>query len=87
MESNGINRLINRRLDMKQYLFFTNEGFTYDPCNKELHNMQILGDGIGEDILEAFKNFKHNQSYLSEYAFKEVTALEYVGDMILNLEL
>ena len=72
---------------MRQYLFFTNEGFTYDPNNKKLHSMQILGDASGRDVLEAFKNFKHNQSYLLEYAFKEVTALEYIGDMILHLEL
>ena len=72
---------------MKKYLFFTNEGSTYDPNNKELHNMQILGDGSGEDVLEAFKNFKHNQSYILEYDFKDVTALEYIGEAILHLEL
>ena len=72
---------------MRQYLFFTNEGYTYDPNNKQSNNMQILGDGRGEDILEAFKNFKHNQSYLSAYAYKEIIALEYVGEMILHLEL
>lgn len=72
---------------MKQFLFFTNEGFTFDPDHKELHTLQILGDGMGNDVLEAFKTFKCNQSYLAEYAFKEVTALEYVGDMIHRLEL
>ena len=49
--------------------------------------MQILGTGLGKDILEAFKNFKHNQSYLSEFSFKNIIALEYIGDMICNLEL
>ena len=49
--------------------------------------MQILGDGSGEDVLEAFKNFKHNQSYILEYDFKDVTALEYIGEAILHLEL
>ena len=72
---------------MKSFIFFTNEGYTQDPNHKEIANMQILGSGDGLDILEAFKNFKHNQSYLSESAFKEVIALEYIGDFIRHLEL
>ena len=72
---------------MKKYLFFTNEGFTFDPSMKKANNMQILGDGSGADILEAFKNFKENQSYLAEYGFREVIALQYVGEMIFPLEL
>ena len=72
---------------MKNFLFFTNEGFTFDPNNKKITNMQILGHGEGKDILEAFKHFRINQSYLKEFAFKEVIALEYIGDFIRNLEL
>lgn len=72
---------------MKNFIFFTKEGYTYDPKNKKITNMQILGSSEGEDILEAFKNFKENQSYLSTFSFKEIIALEYVGDFILNLEL
>ena len=72
---------------MRRYLFFTNEGFTFDPQMKKARNIQILGDGMGKNVLEAFKNFKHNQSYLTEYGFKAVTALEYIGDMIYPLEL
>lgn len=72
---------------MKSFLFFTDEGFTYDPNEKIIENLQILGTGEGDDILEAFKHFKINQSYLKEFAFKEVIALEYVGDFIRNLEL
>lgn len=72
---------------MKQFLFFTREGFTFDPNHKELHNMQILGDGTGDDVLEAFVNFKRDQDYLLERGFKEVIAVQYVGDMIRHLEL
>lgn len=72
---------------MKQYLFFTNDGFTYDLNHKEIKNLQILGSAEGVDILEAFKDFKIHQSYLKEFAFTEVIALEYVGDFIRNLEL
>lgn len=31
---------------MKNYLFFISEGFTFDPKNKEIQNMQILGDVV-----------------------------------------
>jgi len=72
---------------MKKFLFFSMEGFTFDPNHKELHNMQILGDGMGNDVLEAFGNFKCNQDYLLEYAFKKIVAVQYVGEMIRHLEL
>ncbi|MFT7004982.1 MAG: hypothetical protein ACJAWW_002348 [Sulfurimonas sp.] len=72
---------------MKEFIFFTNEGYTQDPNNKVIDNMQILGDGTGNNVVEAFTSFKRNQTYLSEFAFKEVIALEYVGDFIRQLEL
>jgi hypothetical protein len=71
----------------KNFLFFTNEGFTYDSNNKEIQNMQILGDATGKDILEAFKNFKINQPYLKNFSFKNVMAIQTIGDVIRNLEL
>lgn len=72
---------------MKCFIFFTDEGYTFDPLNNEVSNMQLLGDGRGNDVMQAFKSFKQNQSYLSDTAFKEVIALEYVGDFIRHLEL
>lgn len=72
---------------MKDFIFIIDEGFTYDPNNKLIENMQLLGSAQGKDILEAFKNFKQAQSYLSEFAFKEVIAVEFVGDFIRNIEL
>ena len=71
----------------KNFLFFTSEGFTYDSNNKEIQNMQILGDATGKDILEAFKNFKINQPYLKNFSFKNVMAIQTIGDVIRNLEL
>lgn len=71
----------------KNFLFFTSEGFTYDSNNKDIQNMQILGDATGKDILEAFKNFKINQPYLKNFSFKNVMAIQTIGDVIRNLEL
>ena len=73
---------------MKEYIFFTTDGFTYDTNHKEIQNMQILGSSEGVDILEAFKNFKISHSYLlTDYEFKEVIAQEIIGEFIKNLEL
>jgi hypothetical protein len=72
---------------MKSYLFFTKEGFTFDSNNKEIENMQILGMANGIDVLEAFRSFKINQPYLKDFAFKEIVAVQTVGDVIINLEL
>lgn len=74
-------------LTKKTFLFFTSEGFTYDPNNKEIQNMQILGDGYGKDVLEAFKTFRINQPYLKDFSFKNIMAIQTVGDVIRNLEL
>ncbi len=71
----------------KNFLFFTSEGFTYDDNNKKIENMQILGDGFGNDILEAFKNFKNEQKYLKDFSFKNIMAIQTIGDVIRNLEL
>ncbi len=50
--------------------------------------MQILGSAEGEDILEAFKNFKISHSYLlTDYDFKMIIAQEIIGGFVKNLEL
>ena len=74
-------------LTKKNFLFFTSDGFTFDCNNKKIENMQILGDGFGKDIFEAFKNFKKEQAYLKDFTFKNVMAIQTIGDVIRNLEL
>jgi hypothetical protein len=72
---------------MKKFLFFTKEGITLDPNHREIHNMQVLGDGRGNNIQDAFENFKCNQTYLSAFGFREVIGIEYIGNFIYNFEL
>lgn len=74
-------------LTKKSFLFFTSEGFTFDGNNKKIENMQILGDGFGDDILKAFKNFKNEQKYLKDFSFKNIMAIQTFGEVIRNLEL
>jgi hypothetical protein len=72
---------------MRYFIFFTNDGYTYDKNKKEINNMQILGSAEGGDVLEAFKRFKETHSYILNFAFKSVVAIEYNGKFIRNLEL
>lgn len=73
---------------MKEFIFITTDGFTYDQNHKEIHNMQILGSAEGVDVLEAFKNFKSTHSYLlTDYDYKELIAQEIISEFIRNLEL
>lgn len=72
---------------MKNFIFYTSDGFTYDNNNNEVNNMQVLGHGEGRNIIDAFASFKKNQSYITQQAFPNVMAIETVGDVILNLEL
>lgn len=74
-------------LTRKNFIFFTKDGFTFDNDNKEISNMQILGDGFGKDIFEAFKNFKIEHNYLKDFSFKNVMAIQTVSKVITNLEL
>ncbi len=72
---------------MKNYLFLTQDGSTFDPSDNETNNIQLLGTGVGNDIKEAFNSFKYHQSYLAKQSYKNVMAVEYIGDFIMNLEL
>ena len=44
---------------MKNYLFLTKDGFTFDASDNQTNNLQLLGTGVGNDILEAFISFKY----------------------------
>ncbi len=72
---------------MKSFIFYTQEGYTYDNKYHDANNMQLLGHDEGESIIEAFEQFKEHQSYIYKQAFYNVMALQTVGDAILNLEL
>ncbi|MGM0518765.1 MAG: hypothetical protein ACQERD_03860 [Campylobacterota bacterium] len=72
---------------MKKYLFLTKDGFTFDEMDNETSNIQLLGTGVGNDVLEAFISFKYYQPYLVNQSYKNVMAIEYIGDFTMNLEL
>jgi len=72
---------------MKQFIFYTNEGFTEDNQNNPTENCQILGWGKGENSQEAFKNLVKENTYLKEMDFNEVMCQELVDEKIEYLSL
>ena len=74
-------------LTKKNFIFFSKDGYTYDKSNKLTNNMQLFGTGKCENIIEAFEDFKKNQSYLLPLNYENVIAVQTVGEFITNLKL
>ena len=72
---------------MKNYLFFSKDGFTYDKSHNLTNNMQLFGTGKGKNIMEAFENFKKNQSYLFSFEYENIMAIQTIGEFITDLKL
>ena len=48
------------KVNKKNFLFFSKDGFTYDKSHKITNNIQLLGSGKGKKINEAFEGFIKN---------------------------
>jgi hypothetical protein len=57
---------------MKNYIFYTNEGYTQDDNKRDIENCQIIGWAKGDTPTEAFKNLKQEYRHLKEMSFNEV---------------
>ena len=71
----------------KDFIFFSKDGFTYDKSHNPTNNMQLFGTGKGENINEAFEDFKKNQSYLLSYNYENVIAIQTISEFITDLKL
>lgn len=56
---------------MTTYLFYTDEGYTVAPNNKELDSLQILGIEDGETEKEALANLYGHNGWIKEKGFSE----------------
>lgn len=61
---------------MKNFMFYTNDGFTQDIDGKDIENCQILGWGRGLDLDTATEDFNKNHSYLKDYKYENVISIE-----------
>ena len=56
---------------MKQFVFYTCEGYTESPTQKVVENIQILGFEEGKSIKEANKNLLFKRPWIIESGFNE----------------
>lgn len=61
---------------MNNYLFLTNEGYTYQPDSESIEpdceNSQLIGISSGNTQKDAFSNLLKERGYLKEFNFDEV---------------
>lgn len=61
---------------MNNYLFLTNDGYTYQPDSESIEpdceNSQLIGIAYGNTQEEAFKNLINEKEYLRQFNFNEI---------------
>jgi len=65
---------------MKNYIFVTSEGHTYQPGSEssepDIENLQVIGFAGGNSPEEAAGNLLKESTYLNQTTFNKVTAME-----------
>lgn len=65
---------------MKNYIFLTSEGTTYQPdpegLGEDIENLQVIGFASGNSPEDAVKNLLKDDSHLKETTFDEIMAME-----------
>ena len=68
---------------MTQYIFFTDEGYTYQPGSVEVEpdveNLQILGFARGRNARDAFHTLLRDNPWLHETTFCHVVSMPLAG--------
>ena len=76
---------------MKNYIFYTTEGFTFQPKSEsiepDIENCQILGWADGKTPQEAFKNLERENHFLKTTSFSEVICQELANKTKLHFSL
>ena len=60
---------------MKEYIFYTFEGFTQSPTGKGVENMQILGIEYGASQESAKATLLSNNKWIEEYGYDDTKIL------------
>ncbi|KKP67444.1 MAG: hypothetical protein UR66_C0014G0004 [Candidatus Moranbacteria bacterium GW2011_GWE1_35_17] len=91
MAKGFIDKITERKISTRYFIFYTTEGFTFQPGSKEelpeIENCQILGWGNGKDAKEAFENFKKENVWLEKFRFDAVVGVELKNQKIYHFNL
>ena len=63
---------------MRNFIFFTEEGFTETPRNEDIENFQVLGMANGVDEEDASNNFIQKYDFLKNAGYRNAFAMELV---------
>lgn len=68
-------------MEMKSYIFLSDEGTTYQPSfiNEEhniIENLQVIGFSVGFDKKDAFKRLLLENNYLKTTTFSSIFCIE-----------
>lgn len=56
---------------MKEFIFYTFEGYTVSPKSEQLENIQVLGFECGENEVEARKQLMQKNQWIIQTGFNE----------------
>ena len=69
---------------MKNYIFLTDEGYTFQPDSEsdmpDVENLQVIGVAKGKSQKEAFRNLIKNNKWVRETNFHEVFCYQLDND-------
>ena len=69
---------------MNNYIFLTNEGYTYQPDSESIEpdceNAQLIGIAAGNTEEEAFNNLIDEKEYLRQFNFDEIYCYKLAED-------
>lgn len=69
---------------MNNYVFLTNEGYTYQPDSESIEpdceNSQLIGIAAGSTQEEAFNNLMNERKYLRKINFNEIYCYKLAND-------
>jgi hypothetical protein len=65
---------------MNSYIFFTKEGYTFQPQSEsdipDIENLQVVGFASGIDEQKAFENLVAENNWLKSASFNEIQCLQ-----------
>ncbi|MFA5248646.1 MAG: hypothetical protein WC415_05570 [Patescibacteria group bacterium] len=91
MAKGFIEKILNSGKFIRNYIFYTTEGFTFLPNSKsdvpDVENCQVLGWGNGINAKDAFNDFKKQNRWLKSSKFNEVICAELKDEKTYNFNL
>ena len=91
MSKGFIEKITNSKGIVRNFIFYTKEGFTFQPNPEsdmsDVENCQILGWGKGRTSTEAFDDFKKESLWLKNLRFKKVTGVELKDEKTYSFDL